>query len=157
MLPRTTTYYHVLLRSTTYYHVLSDTIARTATYYHIYYFILFSISLQIVLPWPMFGVGSPRCKKFTTYYTTYYHVLPRTTTYYHVLLRTTPPSFCISGSQPCMSASLFAWAERIPNNKSQNGRNKGETTSQDHPPPLHASQVGPCGQTTIIVASSSFS
>ena len=79
VLPRTTTYHHVLLyvlpRTTTYYHVLP----RTTTYCHIL----------------------PRT-------TTYYRALPRTTTYYQVLTHTThvlprtivqaERSFCISGS-----------------------------------------------------------
>ena len=131
VLPRTAAYYHVLPRTSMYYTRYYQVLSRTTTYSHIllqpysfcisgshpcmsvlschYFttlytillFYYFTISLHIVLPWPMFGVGSPRCKKFTTYYhvlphtTTYYHVLPRTsmyyqffTTYYHVLPRT---------------------------------------------------------------------
>ena len=135
VLLRTTPYYHILLRTTTYYHVQPRTTTYTITYYYndsfcisgshrcmSYYILLFTISLHIVLPWPMFGVGSPRCKKIpctTTYYhvllrtTTYYHVLPRTTTYYQVLPRTTMnyynQSLCISGSHPCMSALSFQY------------------------------------------------
>ena len=100
--PRCGKIFHVLPRTTTYYHVLQQNVvfaSRTAnlacrpsysTVLLCYYF-----TPDTVLPRPMFGVGRPRCKKV-------FHVLPRTTTYYSVLR-----SFCISDGQPCMSALLF--------------------------------------------------
>ena len=43
-----------------------------------YYFTIYYFTPDTVLPRPMFGVGRPRCKKFSTYY----HAPPRTATYY---------------------------------------------------------------------------
>ena len=100
-LPRTTTYYHVLQQNV-FFASRTANLACRPSYSTVLLFYYFTISLRIqYCRGRCLGLAARDAKKFSTYYTTYYHVrvLPRTTA---------ERSFCISDGQPCMSALLFS-------------------------------------------------